>query len=270
MKKRNSLVCFGLAATVVGSLLSAGHAAAADDDYEGAAERNAGSQIARVEGVDGTPKDAVAEGANVLGHDVSSWQGKVDWKASASAGAKFVYVKATEGTGYRSDTFNDQYDGAYDAGLIRGAYHFARPDVSGGAEQARYFVENGGGWSADGRTLPGALDMEYSPKGDACYGKSPSAMVAWIKDFSRSYAAATGRAPVIYTSTGWWKKCTGDSPDFGTTNPLWLARYAPEIGPLPSGWQAQTIWQFSDSGKLPGDQNSFNGGNAQLSKLAGE
>ncbi|MEU3272418.1 lysozyme [Saccharomonospora sp. NPDC006951] len=256
-------------------MLTAGHAAAAGgngdyDDYEGAAERNAGSQIARVEGAEGAPKDAADGGANVLGHDVSSWQGKVDWKASVSSGAKFVYVKATEGTGYRSDTFNDQYDGAYDAGLIRGAYHFARPDVSGGAEQARYFVDNGGGWSADGRTLPGALDMEYSPKGDACYGKSPSAMVSWIKDFSRSYAAATGRAPVIYTSTGWWKKCTGNSADFGSTNPLWLARYAPEIGPLPAGWRTQTIWQFSDSGKLPGDQNSFNGDHDQLARLAGE
>jgi hypothetical protein len=50
--------------------------------------------------------------------------------------------------------------GATNAGLIRGGYHFARPDVSSGATQANYFLAHGGGWSADGRTLPGALDIE--------------------------------------------------------------------------------------------------------------
>lgn len=41
---------------------------------------------------------------------------------------------------------------------------------AGGADQANSSVDNGGGWSADGKTLPGALDIEYSPYGDTCYG----------------------------------------------------------------------------------------------------
>lgn len=28
---------------------------------------------------------------------------------------------------------------------------------------------------------------------------------------------------------------------------------------LPASWSFQTIWQFSDSGVFPGDQNRFNG-----------
>lgn len=52
------------------------------------------------------------------------------------------------------------YDGATSAGLIRGGYHFAHPDESSGATQATYFLAHGGGWSADGITLPGALDIE--------------------------------------------------------------------------------------------------------------
>ncbi|PXY35229.1 hypothetical protein DI005_31670 [Prauserella sp. PE36] len=238
-------------------------------DYRGAEQRHAGSQIAKHEGVHGAPSpDAYTSGTNVLGHDVSGWQGDVDWPAATKAGAKFVYVKATEGTGFTSDHFKQQYNGSYAAGMIRGAYHFARPDISTGAKQAHYFVDHGGGWTRDGRTLPGALDMEYNPYGEACYNRSPKVIVAWIRDFSNAYKARTGRTPVIYTSTSWWKKCTGNSPAFGRTNPLWLARYAPQIGELPAGWDFQSIWQFSDSGKLPGDQNFFNGGPGQLTALA--
>ncbi len=49
--------------------------------------------------------------------------------------------------------------------MIRGAYHFATPDTTSGAAQANYFVDHGGGWSRDGKTLPGALDIEWNPYG---------------------------------------------------------------------------------------------------------
>ena len=45
---------------------------------------------------------------------------------------------------YKSPEFSSQYTGATKVGLIRGAYHFARPDVSSGATQAKYFLANGG------------------------------------------------------------------------------------------------------------------------------
>ena len=63
-------------------------------------------------------------------------------------------------SGYKNSYFSSQYTGATKAGLIRGGYHFARPDVASGAAQANYFASNGGGWTGDGRTLPGALDIE--------------------------------------------------------------------------------------------------------------
>ena len=66
--------------------------------------------------------------------------------------------------------FSAQYTGATGQQMVRGAYHFANPAESSGAQQAEFFVANGGGWSADGRTLPGALDMKYNPYGPVCYG----------------------------------------------------------------------------------------------------
>ncbi|MFE9406228.1 lysozyme [Streptomyces sp. NPDC006530] len=211
------------------------------------------------------------------GHDVSSHQGNVDWGAAKSRGASFVYVKATESTSYRNPYFGQQYGGARRAGLVRGAYHFAVPGQSSGRAQADYFARNGGGWSGDGWTLPPAVDLEHNPYGkDAkggsgapCYGLSPAAMTDWITGFSDEMLLRTGRRPVIYTTAAWWNECTGHSRAFGADHALWLARYAAAPGALPAGWSYWTFWQHANgSGKLPGDQNLFNGTFEQLRRFA--
>ena len=100
------------------------------------------------------------------GVDVSSYQRTVALvRRSTPRGIRFAYVKATEGRTYRNPYFHTQYLGAYRAGMAHGAYHFAIPNISDGSTQASIFVAHGGGWSADGRTLPGVLDIEYNPYG---------------------------------------------------------------------------------------------------------
>ncbi|MFI9026907.1 lysozyme [Streptomyces sp. NPDC053560] len=239
----------------------------ADGSRASGTDHRAGSTIRSHEGA-AAPDTAPRPLAGVAGMDVSSHQGNVDWAAAWRAGARFAVVKATEGTSYRNPKYGQQYGGSYNVGMVRGAYHFAIPSSSSGAAQANYFVNNGGGWKADGRTLPPALDIEYNPYGSICYGLSRAAMGAWIKDFSRTVHARTGRHPMIYTSTNWWKQCVGDNASFGMNHPLWIARYSSSPGPLPAGWSAHTIWQYADSGRFPGDQNVFNGSTAQLRKLA--
>jgi GH25 family lysozyme M1 (1,4-beta-N-acetylmuramidase) len=208
----------------------------------------------------------VAAASGVLGLDVSGYQPGINWSAVRSGGAKFAYVKATEGTGFVNPEFASQYDGSYQAGLIRGAYHFAWPDHSSGAAQARYFVANGGGWTADGRTLPGALDIEPKPHGVACYGLSKSAMVSWIASFSSAYHALTSRWPVIYTTGGWWAQCTGDYGGFASEDPLWIASYG--AGRVPASWSFSTFSQYATHGTFPGDQDFFNGSSSELLRLA--
>ncbi|WP_436738907.1 lysozyme [Streptomyces sp. BBFR102] len=202
------------------------------------------------------------------GVDVSSHQGNVDWNALWNSGVKWSYVKATEGTYYKNPSFAQQYNGSYNVGMIRGAYHFATPDSASGAAQANYFVDNGGGWSADGKTLPGVLDIEWNPYGDQCYGLSQSAMVEWVRDFLNTYKARTGRDAVIYTATSWWSSCTGNYAGFGATNPLWVARYASSVGELPAGWGFYTMWQYTSTGPIVGDHNHFNGAYDRLQALA--
>jgi GH25 family lysozyme M1 (1,4-beta-N-acetylmuramidase) len=185
-----------LAALVVG-LASAGAAFGADGPPTHPELDYAGSGRARFH----VPKTPAARPAGLPGLDVSSWQGNVDWASVAANGARFAFVKATEGTTYVNPYFGQQYVGAYVAGMVRGAYHFGLPDRSTGAAQAQWFAANGGAWSADGQTLPGALDIEYNPYGPTCYGLSQSAMVSWLTSFVTEYQTLTGRSPVIYSTT---------------------------------------------------------------------
>lgn len=244
--------------------------AAAADRPGPTPERNAsmGSTIVENEGgpAGGIPAPSFA--ASVEGVDVSSHQGNVDWRALWNSGVRWAYAKTTEGSYYRNEYFTQQYNGSYNVGMIRGAYHFANPSDSSGATQANFFASNGGGWSADGRTLPGVLDIEYNPYGSTCYGFSQSSMVNWIRDFLTTYKARTSRDAVIYTTTDWWTQCTGNYGGFGAANPLWIARYASAPGTLPAGWGYHTFWQYTSTGPIVGDHNRFNGTYERLQALA--
>lgn len=214
------------------------------------------------------PGTASASAATVSGQDVSGWQGNVDWAAQYNAGSRFAYVKATEGTYYRNPYFTQQYEGSYYAGLMHGAYHFATPNTASGTAQADYFVNNGGGWSKDGKTLPGMLDIEYNPYGPRCYNKSQADMRSWITSFITEYHARTGRWAAIYTTTDWWTTCTGNYAGLWANDPLFIARYASTPGNLPAGAPYWSFWQYSDAGTFAGDSDQWNGSYARLKVLA--
>ncbi|WP_125609604.1 GH25 family lysozyme [Specibacter cremeus] len=221
------------------------------------------------------PMSASGTPAGVLGMDVSGWQAdatthtvsQVDWSRQWALGARFVYIKATEGTSFKDASFSSHYTGASKVGMLRGAYHFARPDQSGGVTQANFFVDNGGGWSADGKTMPPLLDMEDYSGLPHCYGYSAAQMVAWIKSFSNQVLARTGRLPMIYTNYYWWQDCTGNSTAF-TNQPLHIAAYGTTNPLMPGGWSTYSVWQYSDNGPFAGDSNVWNGTLAGLQKFA--
>ncbi len=217
----------------------------------------------------------------IQGMDVSSHQTSVNWQQQWNMGARFAYVKASEGNYYTSPTYSSQYQGARNVGMIRGAYHFAIPNWSSGADQARYFVQNGGGWTGDGYTLPPVLDFEFNPYegrtingfyfGNTCYGMSPAQLTSWVRDFGNAMLSMTGRLPAIYTNTSWWRQCLGDPTGFGDY-PLWVAAYPSSptnnAGPVPSSWGDYSIWQYSSTGPLAGDSNVWNGSYAGLKSFA--
>lgn len=274
-RKATLLAAAMAAATLVGGGSSASAAGSGPDDrpskpaeQAGITERGDAFMGWRTSG--DTPEHATTSArqsltASVPGIDVSGHQDSVDWGHWKAEGKKFAYVKATEGDYYQNEDFTQQYNGSYKAGMIRGSYHFANPSGAGAVAQADYFVDHGGGWSGDGKTLPGVLDIEFNPYGANCYGLSDAQMVDWIKAFVNRYKARTGRDAVIYTNGNWWKDCTGNSTAFNSSNPLWIANYNDDPGTMPGGWGFYTFWQYTDS---PIDQDVFNGSYDRLKKLA--
>ncbi|MEU2577292.1 lysozyme [Streptomyces anulatus] len=277
-RSRGALLAGALGSAVALILTGTGTAAAAppapdEPVRSGQAWMGAGTRIeqgpASSAAGDVTPMDT----SGVQGIDVSHWQGAINWGSVKAAGIDFAYMKATEGTTYKDSRFSANYTGSYNAGLIRGAYHFARPDVSNGATQANYFASSGGGWSRDGKTLPGVLDIEHNPYGAMCYGLSTTQMRTWINDFYNTYKARTTRDVVIYTTASWWNTCTGSWTGMATKSPLWVAHWGTTSPNIPSGFPTWTIWQYSATGRVSGvsgdvDRNKFNGSMTRLQALA--
>ena len=56
-----------------------------------------------------------------------------------------------------------------------------------------------------------------------------------------------------------------DHRSFGTTNPVWIARYASTPGTLRAGWGVRPVWPPTDR---PLDRDRFNGALDRVHALA--
>lgn len=217
------------------------------------------------------PKKDAPVGPPVEGIDVSNHNGNIDWKKVAEDNKKFTFVLASDGTDFTNPKYSQQYHGAKDAGLIAGAYHFARPDDSDGATQANRFLDIID-YKNDGKTLPPVLDLEVDPNGGSCYGKSVDQMHQWTKSFNDTVKQRTGKDQIIYANPSFWKQCMGGTDTFSNHN-LWLAAYEVDSPTVPKGFQDWDFWQFTDKGKVAGisgntDINQYREGFERLKQLA--
>ena len=205
------------------------------------------------------------------GIDVSHYQGTVDWKKVAAGGEAFAYAKASESCGGADPYFADNWASIKSVGMLRGAYHFFHPDQDP-AKQAQVFLAalskaNGSPTLAPG-DLPATLDLEVTA------GERPADILAGAKVWLTIVEQATGRKPLLYTFTNFWKSQLGN-PSTLSEYPLWVAEYGcPAPVPI-GGWQNYTIWQFGQQ-PIPGvtgsptvDVDSFQGTAADLRALAG-
>ncbi|KAF2636221.1 N,O-diacetylmuramidase [Massarina eburnea CBS 473.64] len=206
---------------------------------------------------------AGATHATIQGLTISHYQTHVNFTEAHSMGLKFVYIKATEGTTYTDPRFSSHWADSTNASMYRGAYHLARPTTSSGAAQAKYFLSRGGGWTDDGTTLPGLLELPTE-----CADTKPSELVDWISEFNDEYEKATGRYPVLFTRNTWWVHCTGNSKKFNEKNQLALANWKESVGMIPGGWNYWIFWQYSDNSAWGGLSDLFHGDSDALKKLA--
>lgn len=185
------------------------------------------------------------------GIDVSNHQDKIDWHAVAASGRVFAAMKCTEGTGFRDPLFPVNWYGTQDAGMVRIAYHFARPSRNTPIDEARFFcetIERAGGLH-DGDGI--ALDVEDT---------DVAAMVdllPWSLAWLRAVRDVLGVRAYVYSGR-WYLEPHGlmgaDREGFAelAEHPLWLASWTNAVQPLPLPWSRPTLWQYTDKGTVPG------------------
>ena len=183
----------------------------------------------------------------VLGIDVSAWQRSISWKAVQDAGVEFGFVKATEGTGYVSPTYERQRAAARRPGIPVGAYHFARPDADDGPlAEADHIVEVATPEAGD--LLP-VLDFEHT-------GLGPRELARWAKDWLKRVEKRIGQPPILYTFSAFWTSTVGNAVGF-SRYPLWLANYGVNDGKVHpvrrvGDWASVAVHQYTSKGRIPG------------------
>jgi lysozyme len=213
-----------------------------------------------------------SNGKVLTGIDVSNNQATVDFDAVKAAGNSFAFHKVSEGLGAPDKKFAGRWKAIRDAGLVRGAYHFARPQKGRNPkdevdEFLRLLGDAGG--LKDGDLAP-VLDIE-------AYGKAgrlnaPETQ-AWVKEFVATIKARVGRLPIIYTGSFWRDEMGNPASNFGCK--LWLAAFVHDPNPfVPIAWHTQSysIWQRTETGRCAGvsgncDLNLLPGGEAALGQL---
>ncbi len=204
------------------------------------------------------PNRPIAARYAVHGIDVSHHQGAIDWAAARADGVEFAYIKATEGADWHDPRFAENWSGAGDAGLRRGAYHFFT-FCTPGLPQAEHFL-------AALRTargeLPPAADVEFT--GNCTRWESIETIRAELAIFLERVEAGDGRRPVVYLPRSAHDRIVGGHfPD----HELWVRQVF--LAPSQRRYGNWLFWQFSQDGRIEGisrpvDLNVFRGSAAEF------
>ncbi|PKN85380.1 MAG: hypothetical protein CVU46_11255 [Chloroflexi bacterium HGW-Chloroflexi-8] len=223
-----------------------------------------------------------------LGVDVSYYQTSIDWLKFQEGGVRFAIIRASQGNYLQDTCFHTHLQGAQQAGMICGAYHYFELNCSVSSQVNTLKAALG---SQDVSFL--ALDVEQYWKSwakDLRSQKDNHFSSQFISQSSREMAERmreTWQKPVlIYTRASFVSEYAPHMSDWLPEWPLWIAHYpysstrktvnweqlkkdfAP---PIPNPWLPQKcsgwkFWQFSgDKFSLPGvnhsplDLNFYNG-----------
>src|SRR4051812_33196617 len=202
---------------------------------------------------------AASASARMSGIDVSHFQQEIDWQQVRRAGIAFAFIKASEGINVVDPMFDHNWHGAKAAQILRGAYHFFRPQLDAEA-QAHLFLER---IQNDAGELPPVLDVEVLTN------VAPDLVIRSAQRWMEIVNSALGHKAILYTGSAFWRTTLKNSTEL-SDYPLWIAHYTSGPNPLvPSAWPKWTFWQFSQQGKVAGitgnvDLDVFNGTAAEL------
>jgi len=175
------------------------------------------------------------------GIDVSEWQGKIDFAKVKEAGIEIVYIRASEGDGYKDPYYLRNYEGAKDNGIKVGFYHYLTARTEAEAlEQAEFFVSILRGLQVDCR-----LAMDFESFGELNKQEINNISKAFLDEVKR----LSGKETVIY-SDAYNARFTFDE-ELAEQYPIWVADYD-VTEPGDGNWSTWVGFQYTDRGRIDG------------------
>jgi GH25 family lysozyme M1 (1,4-beta-N-acetylmuramidase) len=187
------------------------------------------------------------------GIDVSGFQPTVNWPKVAAGGKVFAFIKATEGTALVDSQFARHWAGAKSVGILRGAYHFLRPELDAVA-QAKHLLAQ---LAADPGELPPVCDVEVSD--NVPLAQVAACVASWMDYVGKNF----GRS-ILYTMPGFWD--TLPTQNLQMSVDLWVAHWGVARPTVPRGWPSWQFWQYTNKATVSGipgsadmDDDRYNG-----------
>ena len=193
-----------------------------------------------------------------IGIDVSEYQGKISWSYVDTIEKKYplhyVFIRATVGKDRPDRQFERNWLGAKENKMIRGAYHYYRPNENS-LEQAELIIKT---VKLEKGDLPPVLDIEKLPKNQSI-ANLKLGLKRWLKAVESHY----GVKPIIYTGERYYDDFLKE--EFSDYL-FWIANYNFYREEIDSDW---LFWQFTEKASIPGikgnvDVNIYNGDLQQL------
>lgn len=193
-----------------------------------------------------------------IGFDVSEYQSEINWEQTyhidEAFELSFVFIRSTAGKDKMDSKFKKNWKAAKERQLIRGAYHYYRPNENS-IEQAENFIKTVKLQQGD---LPPVLDIEKLPKSQSIDSLKVG-LRRWLNKVEKHYKVK----PIIYSGESYY---TDFLKEEFSEYPLWIANYNFWRNDLESDWQ---FWQFTEKAQIEGikgmvDLNIFNGDKNKL------
>ena len=193
-----------------------------------------------------------------VGIDVSEYQGKISWSYVDTIENQyplhFVFIRATAGNDAVDRRFKRNWEGAKKNKMIRGAYHYYRPNENS-LEQAALFIKTVRLQKGD---LPPVLDIEKLPKNQSMTNLKKG-LRRWVQAIENHYKVK----PIIYTGEKYYDDFLKE--EFSDYL-FWIANYNFYREEIQDDW---LFWQFTERAAVPGiegnvDVNIYNGDLQQL------
>ena len=200
----------------------------------------------------------------IFGFDVSEYQDKIDWenlgKVEDTFSLSFVFIRATAGKDRVDSKFTRNWEGAKKKGLLRGAYHYYRPNENS-IKQADNFIKTVTLKQGD---FPPVLDIEQLPKTQSIDSLKVG-LKRWLTKIEKHYNVK----PIIYSGESYYTDFL--KKEF-SEYPFWIANYNFWKKNPDEDW---LLWQFTEKAQVEGvkgmiDLNVFNGDFVKLISITNQ